>query len=533
MLQRILHKLKTTVAGGAIILAGFSVLSRLIGLLRDRFLASTFGAGDTLDVYYAAFRLPDLVFNTLVLGAFAVAFIPIFLETWEDNKKRAWRVTNSILNILLAAMAVIGVVFFILAPQIVAWLIVPGFSPEKQQLTVELTRVMLGSILFFTLSNVAGGVLNAFKRFAAYGLAPIMYNLGIIAGIAWLVPRYGPLGLAYGVVGGAALHFLVQVPAWLKTGFRWRAVFDYRLPEVKKIFALMLPRTFALAIGQVNKVVLTVIASTLAVGSVAVYNLADNLQYVPIGVFAIPLAMACFPYLSEALSQKNHGAFGIHFSVTLRRIIFLVIPTSFFIFFLRAQIVRVVFGAGAFDWNDTRLTLDTLGFFALSMWAQALLPLLARAFYAFQDTKTPVVIGLWSAVLNIALAFGLSRFLGAPGLALGFSLAAIVNVIWLWLALKRKNIWLDTKTIFDSGLKIILISAAATLVLQMVKLEIGQLVNMDTFLGVFTQLIIAGFIGLVVYLGLACWLKMPEVEILKNMLVKIYPFKNKNIKEEL
>lgn len=529
MFQKILHKLKTTVAGGAIILAIFSILSRLVGLLRDRLLASTFGAGDTLDVYYAAFRLPDLIFNTLILGAFAVAFIPVFLETWEENKERAWKVTNSILNLLLLTVTVISAVFFVLAPQLVVWLIVPGFSPEKQQLTVELTRVMLISILFFTLSNVAGGVLNAFKRFAAYGLAPIMYNLGIIAGIIWLVPSYGPLGLAYGVVVGAILHFLIQVPTWLKTGYRYQTIFNWQLPEVKKVFILMIPRTFALAIGQINKVVLTMIASTLAVGSVTVYNLADNLQYVPIGVFAIPLAMACFPYLSESLSQKNPGQFGIHFSVTFRRIIFLVVPVSLFIFFLRAQLVRVIFGAGAFDWQDTRMTLDTLGFFAWSMWAQALLPLLSRAFFAFQDTKTPVYISLWSAVLNIILAFGLSRFLGAPGLALGFSLAAIFNVIWLWLALKRKNIWLDTKRIFDSSLKIILISGAATLVLQMVKLEIGQLVNMNTFVGVFTQLLISGSVGLLVYLGLACWLKLPEIEVLKPLLNKICSIKHKQI----
>ncbi|MGC9049219.1 MAG: lipid II flippase MurJ, partial [Patescibacteria group bacterium] len=246
MLSKTKHLLFNSVGGGAVIIAIFSILSRLVGLLRDRLLTSKFGAGEILDAYYAAFRLPDLVFNTLVLGALSSAFIPIFLEVWSKNKDEAWRVANSVLNILFTVIFFFAVVFSIFAPLFIN-LIVPGFRAEMKNLTIQLTRIILIGILFFTLSNVASGILNSFRRFFAYSLAPVMYNLGIIAGILFLVPWWGPIGLAWGVVFGSLLHYLVQLPSLYQTGYRWQGVFNYFHPAVKKIGLLMLPRCFGLA----------------------------------------------------------------------------------------------------------------------------------------------------------------------------------------------------------------------------------------------------------------------------------------------
>lgn len=516
MSNNIIHRLKNTITGGAIIIATFGIVSKLIGLLRDRLIASSFGAGDIADVYFASFRLPDLIFNTLVLGALASAFIPVFINIWNKNKAQAWRVTNSIFNILIITLGVLAIIFFILAPYIIP-LIVPGFSPEKQKATTELTRIMLFSILFFGASNVISSILNSFKKFVAYGLAPIMYNLGIIFGIVALVPRFGVWGLGLGVVAGAALHLLVQLPSAIASGFRWRPQISIREPGVKRIGLLMLPRTFGLAVNQVNQIVINIIASTLIAGSVAVFNFGFNLATFPIGIFAVSLAIASFPYFSESANNGDIKGFIHQFSITLRRILYLIIPTSIFILLLRAQIVRLVLGAGRFDWADTVMTLETLGFFSFSLFAQALIPLLARAFYAFQDTKTPVIVSLISILINIFGGLYLSKSMGVAGLALAFSIASIINVILLFVILRIKLDFLDEKKIIISLFKISLLAILAGGAVQITKHLVAPLVNMQTFLGVLTQFASAATIGVVVYLALTLLCKCEEIKVLKKI----------------
>ncbi|TSC95436.1 MAG: virulence factor [Parcubacteria group bacterium Athens1014_10] len=509
MIKKISAKLSGSIAGGAMIIAFFSVCSRFLGLLRDHLLAGKFGAGEVLDTYYAAFRLPDLIFNTLVLGALSAAFIPVFLEHWVKNKDEAWKITNSFLNLLFLTLFIFSVIFFIFTPQLVATIIAPGFDLERKKLTVDLTRVMLFSILFFSVSNVVSSVLNSFKKFFAYSLAPVVYNLGIIIGILFLVPRYGNAGLALGVVLGAFLHLIVQIPTLLKLGFKWQPILNFS-PAVKKIGFLMLPRVFALAANQISKLVTTVIASTLTVGSIAVYNLADNLQSFPIGIFGISLAISAFPYFSESVSNGDLKKFSDHFSITFRRILFLIIPSSVLILLLRAQITRLVLGSGLFSWRDTILTLDTLGYFSLSIFAQALIPLLTRAFYAFQNTKTPVLISIFSLIVNIFLAVILGNRIGVAGLALAFSIATIINFILLFSILKFKVHFLKGRKFIFSLAKITIASSIMALIVQAAKSLAGAMVNMDTFSGVLIQTLISILIGVFSFLILAFLLRCGE-----------------------
>jgi len=509
-------KLSTTIAGGAVIIAVFTIISKFLGLLRDRLIASSFGASDITDVYFASFRLPDLIFNTLVLGALASAFIPVFIKIYNKNQTQAWRITSSILNIILIVLGVLVLIFFFLAPKIVP-LIVPGFDLEKQKITVELTRIMLFSILFFGASNVISSVLNSFKRFVAYSLAPIMYNLGIIFGIVVLVPRYGIWGMGLGVVAGAALHLIIQLPSAIAAGFRWQGQIALREPGVKRIALLMLPRTFGLAVNQINYIVITAIASTLIIGSVSVFQYAQNLMGFPIGIFAISLAIASFPYFSECAACGDIKGFVRQFSITLRRILYLIIPTSIFILLLRAQIVRLVLGAGQFDWADTVMTLETLGFFSFSLFAQALIPLLARSFYAFQDTKTPVIVSLISILINIFGGLYLSKTMGVAGLALAFSIASIINVILLFVILRIKLGCLDEKRIIISLFKISLLSIIAGGAVQITKHLVAPQVDMQTFVGVLTQFASASIIGVAIYLSLTLLCKCEEVSILKKL----------------
>lgn len=511
-----LEKLKTTTAGGAIIIAFFSIISRLFGLIRDRLLASSFGAGDVLDSYYAAFRLPDLIFNTLILGALASAFIPVFLDLYRKNEKESWQVANSVMNVLLVALIIFGIVFFIFTPQLVS-LIAPGFDLEKRAATAGLTRIMLLAMLFFGASNVVSGVLQAFKRFVAFSIAPIMYNIGIIVGILALVPLMGISGLAWGVVLGAALHFLIQLPAVLKAGFHYQFSWQVFHPSVKKIIKLMLPRTFGLAVLQVNQIIITAIASTLMIGSVAVFNLALNLQSVPIGLFGVSMALAAFPVLTESFVENNREKFVVSFSMATRRILYLIIPVSVLILLLRAQIVRIVLGAGMFDWQDTILTLQTLGFFSLSLFAQALIPLAARSFYAHQDTKTPVIISVICLIINTAAAFYFASFLGVGGLALAYSVASILNLILLYVILRARFGSLDDKKILNSLIKISIASILMAVVAQGVKYFVGGLVDMQTFLGVFLQTAVAGLIGVLFYFFITAFLfRLEEVRVIKE-----------------
>ncbi len=516
MLKKIIQKLKTTIAGGAIIIAAFSILSKFVGLLRDRLIASQFGAGDVTDIYFASFRLPDLIFNTLVLGALSSAFIPVFISVWQKNKKEAWEVANSILNIILLILGGFAIIFFFLAPTLVP-LIAPGFNLEKQKATIELTRVMLFSILFFGASNVISSILNSLKKFVVYSLAPIMYNLGIIFGVLVLVPSIGIWGLGYGVVIGSLLHLLIQLPSVISSGYRWQGILDIKNSRVKKIAYLMIPRTFGLAVGQVNQVVINVIASTLVAGSIAVYNFASNLSSFPVGIFAVSLAIASFPYFSESAAKKNTEEFVIRFSMTFRRILFLIIPASIFILLLRAQIVRLALGAGNFDWEDTVMTLETLGFFSMSLFAQALIPLIARAFYAHEDTKTPVIISFVSVLINVFFGLVLSKSMGVAGLALGFSISSIFNVILLFVLLHLKLHWLDEKNILSSIFKISFISIFAGATVQGCKYLVAPVVNMQTFVGVLIQFIVSAGVGVVVYIFLSFLCRCEEIKVLKRI----------------
>jgi len=522
MWSKIWQKINTTVAGGAIIIAVASVTSRLLGLVRDRLLASTFGAGDVLDSYYAAFKIPDLIFNVLVLGALSAAFVPIFIQYLQKkhgDKQEAWHIANSLMNIILVVLVVFGAVFFIFAPQIMD-LIAPGFDHAKQEVATKLARIMLFSIIFFGVSNIATGILNSFKRYINFAFAPVMYNLGIIFGILFLVPAYDVYGLAYGVVLGSIMHLLIQLPGLAKVGFRYKRVFNFKHQGVKSIIKLMLPRTLGLAVMQIDQLIAIIIGSTLVAGSVAVYNLANNLQSFPINVFGISLAIAAFPIFSEAFARKDNAKFVVQFSTSLRRTLFLIIPAAILILLLRAQIVRVILGSGAFDWEDTYLTAQVLGFFSLSLFAQSIIPLLARSFYALKDTKTPVKIAIFSVFLNIIGSILLSRVMGVTGLALSLSIASFVNMILLLITLRRRLGYLDDTKIIRSVMKILLISAIMGVIVWIARYVLSLGVNMQTFIGIFVQGLGAGLVGIFSYLIMAVIFRCDEIKILSEWLIK-------------
>lgn len=528
MLSKLFNNKSKTITSAAIILGAASLLSRLLGLIRDRVLAGEFGAGAELDMYYAAFRIPDMVFNLLVLGALSAGFIPIFMA-YLKNKNSAWELANITLNVMILCLAILSALMIILAPWILK-IITPGFDKNQLEITTKLTRIMFLSPIFLGISGIFGGILQSFKKFFIYSISPILYNIGIIFGALFFVPLIGLSGLAWGVVLGAFAHMLIQLLAAIPLGYRYRFILDLNNSGVRKIIKMMLPRTLGLVVSQLNFLIVTIIGSTLAAGSIAIFNLANNIQSFPLGIFGVSFAIAAFPALSEIADKKKE--FINTLSLTIRQILFFIIPSSAMLIVLRAQFVRVILGSGRFSWEDTVITLETLSLFAISLFAQAIILVLIRAFYAQQDANTPFYAGLISAFANIILAVILAEPFGVLGLALSFSLANILNLTLLGLLLHNKLGKLDGEKILYSFVKIIVATFLLSITAQAVKYPIEKVMGLDTLIGVTTQAASAALAGISMYF-LVCWLlKSEELNIFINSLKKRF-LKNPVIAEEI
>lgn len=500
---------------GAVIIAVFSVLSRLLGVLRDRLLAGSFGAGAVLDAYYAAFKIPDFIFNIFVLGALASAFIPVFIRLREQQgEAAAQRLAQTVGNLLVAALAVCAVLGMVFAPQLMP-AIAPGFDAQRLALATSLTRVMLLAIIFFGASNLVGSVLQAERRFVAYSVAPVLYNLGIIAGLYLLVPGLGPPGLAWGVVFGSLLHLVAQVPAAWRLGFRWRASFSLHVAGVREVLRLLGPRTLGLAASQLEQIITAAFVSSLSVGSLAAFALASNLQSFPINVFGVSLAVAAFPVFSQAFSTGNHDQFSNHFKESVRRIVFFVLPMSVLFLVLRAHIVRVVLGSGAFDWSDTIRTAQVLGFLALAMVADSLVPLVARAFYALGDTRTPALVAIGTVVTNVLLLLWL-RVYGLPGIGLAYVVSRIFSLGTLTSLLGKRLGTLGADYIMRGTRRMLAAAVAAGAVAYAGLHLLAPYVNLHTFIGVAAQGAGAGTLGVLAYVALTLVWRLPEVAFVRR-----------------
>ena len=528
MLGKIFKTESKTLTSAAIILGAASLISRLLGVLRDRVLAGEFGAGIELDMYYTAFRIPDLVFNLLVLGALSAGFIPVFTE-YLKNKTKAWELVNIVLNVLTVALILLTVLLIILAPWLIK-IIAPGFDADQVALTSGLTRVMFLSPILLGISGIFGSVLQSLKRFFIYSVAPIIYNIGIIIGALIFTRYWGIYGLAWGVVFGAFMHLIIQTIAVLVSGYRYQWQLDLTNKGLIRILKMMVPRTLSLIVSQFNLLVVTIIGSTLAAGSIAIFNLANNIQSFPLGLFGISFAIAAFPALAELSNKKKQ--FIDTLSLTIRQILFFIVPASVLLIVLRAQVVRVILGSGRFDWEDTIVTLETLSLFAFSLFAQALVLVLIRAFFALEDSKTPFYAGLINAFANIIMAVMLVEPFGVAGLALAFSLSTILNFVLLLLILHYRLGKLDGDKVASSSIKILVATFMLAITAQAIKYPLEQSFGTETFIGISLQTLAASFGGLTVYLMVSWLMKSEELDILLLSLHKKF-MKRPAIAEEI
>lgn len=462
MFNKFLNRETNSISAGGMIFAFSALLSRILGLVRDRLLANQFGAGEVLDVYYASFQIPDFFYNLFILGTLSVAFIPVFTGYIQNGERQkfsedALTFANTILNLVFLLMGTGCFMLIIFAPYILRF-IVPGFSGEKYADTVMMTRVMLFSPFFFSISSVFGSMLTSFRRFIVISIAPILYNTGIIFGVIFLAPRFGIRGLAFGVISGAFLHMFVQFASTKYLGFRYKKIIDIKSSGIKKFTRLFIPRIISMDLSQVSILVANIFGSILSGGSIAVFNLANNIQSLPLGLFGISLASAAFPHLSEAASEKNYKKFRENLSKTSRKIIFFMLSAGVILFIFSQPIVKLLLSTGKFSAKEAVLTSAVLSCFCLGLFPQGLIPLFLRAFYSLQDTVTPLVINIVSIIIDVFASFLFVRLLGSPGwinkfiydyfgllgtedirvlgLALGFSLASWINLLMIYSSLR-------------------------------------------------------------------------------------------------
>lgn len=502
---------ENSVRAASIILIITLALSNILGLIRDRFLTKNIATSD-LDIYYASFRIPDLIFNLLILGAITSAFIPIFTDYVSKKElKEGYKVTNTLINIAVLFMIISAIILGIFMPNIIP-LIVPKFDSDRMQEAVKYSRLIMLTPIFFSISYIIGGVLNSFKRFVAYAFAPLVYNVAIIFGAAFLAPKYGLSAVIYCVIAGSFLHLVVQLPSAMKLGFRFQNVFAWRHKDIKRIVRLMIPRTIGMGINQIMFIVFTAIASSLVAGSIAAFELSNNIMTMPVVVFGTSFATAVFPTLTAKIAEGDESGFSFYLNRSVRSIAFLLIPSSIILILLRAQIVRLILGSGKFDWDDTRRTALTLGLFSISLLAQGLIPILARAFYALKNTRTPMYISIVAAIISISFAYPLARSHGVAGLALAFSIGSFINVFILYHYLQKIYPALWNKTIIISFMKIIAISLIMGFCVWASLHIVANYVNMSRFFGVLTQTLVAVGIGLITYFGLSYLFDLDEMK---------------------
>lgn len=504
---------KNSYLGASLILIVTLFFSNILGVIRDHYLTQKIPT-DILSAYYAAFRIPDLLFNILILGAISSAFIPVFSGLiYQKKEKEAWEVASSVINIAILCLIIACFILALVMPYL-APLFVPGFDSEKMTLTVKLARIMLASPIFFGLSYIFGAILNSYKRFMVYSLSPLIYNVAIILGTLYLSPKIGITGVALAVVAGAFLHFAIQVPVAINLGFKWQTILDFKNSFVRRIGILMFPRAIGLGANQILLLVFTSIASVLGGSAIAIYNLADNIQTMPMVVFGTSFAMAIFPTLAEKVSRKDWPGFRQDFTKTLRSILFFMVPIVFGVIMLRAQIVRIILGSGFFGWQQTIDTANTLGFFAISLVFTSTVPLFARASYALHNTKMPMFVTIITVIISIFAGKILADLMGITGLALAYSIGSFFNAVILYFLL-RKKIQIAEWPIAIFLVKILFASVIMAVALQETKFIVAIFVDMARFWGVFTQAFVGIIVAVFVYFVLTWIFNCEEISSIK------------------
>ncbi len=504
-----------SVGSAAVILVSMVFTSRVLGLVRDRLLAARF-APEELGVYFAAFRLPNLIFELLVLGALTSAFIPVFTKfITQRNEEEGFDVAATLINLSVVVLFILSLPLLIWTEQLSRFL-APGFTPDQITNMAAYTRFMIiFQVLPLLVGNFFTGILQSYNLFLVPALAPVVYNVGIIIGIVTLTSRFGLYAPVVGVGIGAALFVSIQIPLVFLVGYRHRFTFHYKHAGVREVLRLIGPRTLGLAVSQVDSTVDLMLASLLGARMVTIFNFAQQLQQLPVGLFGATIAQAALPILSAASVKEDNEEFKRSILSAIHQILFFVLPASALFIVLRIPVVRLIFGASRFDWEATVLTGMTLSMFSISLFAQSVVHVFARGFYALYDTKTPVMISIASIAVNTIASILFIRAMHLPVWSLGLStsIASILNALVLFILLDKRVKRFSRRELFIPAAKMFLAAVVSGIVVFFPLKIFDQLVfdTTRTF-GLMLLTGIAGGAGLATYLLLAWVLDVNEVK---------------------
>lgn len=538
MVQSLLSLLGTrqnSILSGASILMATVFASKFLGLIRDRLLVSSFDSSKAA-IFFAAFKLPDLLFQLIIFGALSVAFIPVFTDHLNHKgEKEAFDFAANILNISLLIFGIAAIVAFIFVVPLNN-LFVPGFSGEQKNLTDQLSRIILLGQFLLVIGVFFVAIAQSYQRFIIPSLAPLFYNLGIILGIVVLSPKIGIMGPAFGVVLGAALHILIQLPLVSSLGFRYRPSLNFFNSGVQEIIKLMSVRNIGLAAEQISDAIGIALASLVSYSSVTLLTFAQHLQVVPIGLFGATIAQAALPVLSREQSKGEIASFKVTLLTTMHQILFLTLPATAILIVLRIPVVRLVFGASQFSWADTVLTGRTVAFLAAGLAAQSVILLLVRGFYAFKDTKTPMFVSLITVLINVSLSVLFIRVMSLEVWSLGLSYAVSTNISLFLLLyfLSQKVSGFPSRDLFMPAFKMLVAAFIAAIALYVPIKALDQLV-FDTTRTVNLLILtgLASIFGLIVYVILVWLLKVKELTTFVNLIRQIGRWQAKIKSEEI
>jgi putative peptidoglycan lipid II flippase len=490
-----------------------TLLSAVLGLFRNVVFAAKFGTGDEISAYNAAFRIPDMLFLVFMGGALGSSLIPVFSGYMGKNQSDlAWRLANAVINWAMAAMLSTSIVVFIFAPQLVKWVLVPEFSPAQQELTTNLVRFLLIQPLLIGLGALCQNILNGVEHFLTPALAPLIYNVCIIVAAILFGDSLGVSGLVIGVLVGAALYIAIQVPVLIRVGFRWKPTLDKSAPGLGMVLKALAPRLIGQAAVQINFIVITNLASSDP-ATVAAITYAFQIFILPNSIFAWSVAIVAFPQFSKQWASGNLTGFKNNFTISVREILFFAIPASLGLALLALPIVRSLFEFGKFDQQSTQLVSYALALFSIGLVGYGVTEICTRAFFAMQDTRTPVTIALVSIGLNIVLCNVLFRVMGFGGLPLSVALTNTLEMILLVIFFRRKLGVLDPEGSVWKGIFKMMVAAnvmASFLVLAVLGLR-EPLTNLSKFPLIFLTIFIIGIAALI-YAGVAYILKLEELQ---------------------
>lgn len=500
------------------------LLSRLLGFVREMLVANIFGRSYVTDAFFAAFSIPDLMFYLLVGGALNSGFMPIFnSQKAKGDEEGAWKAASTFLTVSLIFIVAFNIIGIIFAPYLMP-LVANGIwkNPTAFALTVKLTRIMFTAVSFTVMAGLLGGILNSYKIFSIPSMGPVLYNVGIIIGAAFLSKAFGIYGLAFGVVLGAIANFCIMIPSFRKVGPMFRFKLDLHDPLYKKMLLLMGPALIGLSFSQVNLVVNQNIASMLSEGSITALRYANRIILLPLGIFASSISIAIFPTLNSLIGQNEMDKYKDTLFQGLKSILFITIPSAIGMIVLNVPIVRLLFKTGKFTEHDVSITAYALAFYSIGVIGQSAVQVVTRAYYSLQDTLTPVKVGGAMVVLNLLLnlIFLKVSALAIGGIALSYTVTSILNVVILYRILDKKLNGLKTPIITASIIK----STAASVVMGVgayftthyVEAALGTASKLMQLIGVGMGVAV----GAVLFFLVAYLLKMEEVSFVVNLVLR-------------